>query len=438
MNLRRNTIYGALGFGLPTLLGLVAYPIILHGLGASAMGVFILASTIGGSFAFAEFGLTTVTTKFVAEAIGRGDVDGASEAVGTSLAFYSAIGMLAAGIVWLAAPLIVVWAGVGIDLQRDAVVVFRAAAVQLVVSYWASVLSATLKGLHRFDLASAAGSLLSVFMWGGTAIAVAVMRSGVIGAALASASANVLALCASAAMATPLMRREGMRLGAARPRIRTLKGMLRHGVFMSVNGVAGVLMGQVQNLIISGALRPAALTISATAVQIVSKINTLTAAAFEMVLPVSAVLAQGRDPVSLRHLRGIYLKALSISFAISVGASVTLYAVAPALIRFWLRSSIDAEVIPILRIYCIGLAINGATPVTYHFLNGIGRSEINTGFMLSGTTLFYLVLWLMVRSGLTLEKFAAASAVSLIANGVVYFAFAEIVVWRRWLAPQRG
>jgi O-antigen/teichoic acid export membrane protein len=213
--------------------------------------------------------------------------------------------------------------------------------------------------------------------------------------------------------------------------------MFRFGVFMSLNGLMGVLVNQVQNLVMARLLTPAAIAIWGTAVQVVSKINQLTSAAFEMVLPVAAQLseASARSEARVRMLRSIYLKALGLSLVASVGASVGLYALAPALIRFWLRSPIDADVTNVLRILCIGLAVNGVTPVVFHLLNGIGRPEVNTASMALGAVILYGTLFWLSREGLTIERFAIASTVALVVNGLLYMAYSEIVVWRRWLLP---
>ena len=435
MNLRRNTVFGALGFGLPTLVLLVAYPLILAALGPHALGVFLLATTIGGTFAFLEFGLTTVTTKFLAEAVGQGDGRGGANAVATSLAFYAALSGLGAAVVFLVAPQLAGWSGAAPELRDEAILTFRLAAVQLVFSYFTGVGVSVFKGLHRFEFAAVVGALQSVLVWGGAYLAVGPANAGIVGAAVAGVVGNAVACFVAGAAALRLLHRNGVQLREGRPNRATLRAMLRLGVFMAANGLASTLTSQVQNFLIAGLIAPVALTITATAVQVVSKINALTSAAFEMVLPVSAALSRRGDAESLRHLRSVYLKALGLSLLLSVSASATLYAVAPPLIRWWLRSEIDGAVVSVLRIYCFGLAINGATPVAYHFLNGIGRPEANTAFMLGGAAGFYFILLLVSPGGLTVEKFAIAAAINLVVNGIVYLVFVEAVAWRRWVVP---
>jgi len=247
--------------------------------------------------------------------------------------------------------------------------------------------------------------------------------------------ASVIFACGlSAWLVFRVARALGVDVRQGRPRRSTLRSMLRFGVFMAVNGLAGVLMLQVQTWLIAALLGAAAVTIFSTAIQITSKINGLMSAMFEPVMPVAAAMTGARDPGSLRALRSAYNKAMGASVLLSVTGAAVLFAIAPALMAFWLRSGIDSQVAAVIRILCVGLAVNGATPVAYHLMNGLGRPEINTAFMVAGIVLFYGILAALWMTGaLDLVRFSAATSATLLLNGIAYLAYAELVVWRRLL-----
>ncbi len=430
MSLRRNTVYGALGFAVPTVVVFFAYPAVLGRLGPAAMGVYILALSLSGSFAFLEFGLTTVTTKLVAEASAGRDPRRGVDAVATSLAFYLVLGTAGALALNLIAPMLAGWAGAP-DRAR-ATLVFRIAAALLVSSYLNSVMVSVVKGLQRFDYATAQSSALSALSWGG-AVAALSLGGNEVHAILATLLANVVMVVVSSIVTLSLCARHGLRLPTGRPRLTTLRSMFRFGVFMSLNGLAGVLMNQVQNFAMARLLTSSAVAVWGTAVQVVSKINGLTTAAFEFLLPVSADLAHraSQDEGHLRTLRSVYLKALALALALSAGASIALYAAAPPLVRWWLHSPIDTPVATVLRILCVGLAVNGATPVPYHLLNGLGRPQVNTAFMFLGTAVILAVLIPLAWHGVSVERFAIATSVSMVVSGLAFFVYCELRVWRR-------
>src|SRR5574342_773547 len=435
MSLRRNTVFGTLGFVVPTLVVFLAYPVVLRHLGAGDMGVYILATTLSGSFAFLELGLTTISTKLVAEAAGRGDAAGAADAVATSTAFYLVLGACGLVAIWVLAPPLARWSRA--SDPAVAATVFRIAAATLLASYLHDVALSVVKGLQRFDLASVQVTVLSLLVWGGALAVVLLPGGGVVRVAAATLAANLLVVALSGGAAAVLCRERGIHLARGRPRLATLRSMFQLGVFMSLNGLAGVLFNQLQSFVMARLLTPAAVAVYGTAVQVSSKVTALSSAAFEVMLPLSAELSEPRAGgyrERVRTLRSVYLKALGLSFGLSVAASAALYAAAPRLMRWWLGSPIEGQVATVLRILCVGVAVNGATPVAFHLVNGIGRPQVNTAFTGMGVAMLYSTLLLLSAGGLTVERFALATSLAFLLNGLLYLGYCEVAVWRPWLA----
>lgn len=437
MNLRRNTVYSAAGFALPTLVILLAYPIVLRHLGEKAMGLYLLASTVSGSLAFLEFGVSTATVKLLAEKAASRGRNGAADVVATSLAFYGGLGAVGLVAFWFLAPVLAKWSGTGPELEQTAVLVLRIAALQFVPSYLTGVFASVFKGLHRFEYSTLVGSLQTVLVWGGAVVGVRHLGWGVVGVTALGAAGSLFMCVLSGWLAFRLGRAQGLDLHRGRPGRAALRGLLQFGVFMAINGVAGVFMLQVQTWLIAAMLGASAVTIFSTALQITSKINGLMGTMFEPLMPVAASIAAARTRDGLRSLRAAYDKAMVLSLVLALAAGATLYAFSPWFIGIWLRSSIDAQVVEVIRILCLGLAVNGATPVPYHLMNGMGRPEINTAFMVAGIVLFYGILAALWTGGLSLNRFALAMSSTFVLNGIAFLVFAELVVWRKWLATGR-
>jgi len=71
--LARNTLLNFIGQILPLIVGVVTIPFVIQGLGTERFGLLSLAWVVLGYFAIFDLGLGRATTKFVAEALGRGD-----------------------------------------------------------------------------------------------------------------------------------------------------------------------------------------------------------------------------------------------------------------------------------------------------------------------------------------------------------------------------
>ena len=73
--LARNTLLNLIGQGLPLVVAVVTIPFIIHGLGIERFGLLSLAWVVLGYFAIFDLGLGLATTKFVGEALGKGEED---------------------------------------------------------------------------------------------------------------------------------------------------------------------------------------------------------------------------------------------------------------------------------------------------------------------------------------------------------------------------
>jgi O-antigen/teichoic acid export membrane protein len=431
--LRRNAFFGALGFGVPAVVTFVAYPILLRALGPSGFGLYVLATSLSGSLAILEFGFASATIRYVAERWAERDKRGVAETITSSLLFYVMLGLLSVALFWMFAPWIARWAGVAGDLLADAPIAFRLAAVQFLFSYVNGVAIASFKGLQRFDYATAFAVTLTSLAWGGGVAGVLWAPIGITGVMAIAVTANALTAFLSWAALLRMLRRMGVSLRGSPPRVRVIRGMLGFGVYMSVNSVAGIAMRQVMQLILANALSAAAVAAYAAGVQVVSRINALIGAMSEGLMPAAASLVTG-DSVGLAKLRRAYHRAVVVAILGSSAMAACLYVLSPWLVPWWLRSGVAQDVVMVIRVSCVGLAVNGATPVAYHFLNGAGKPQWNTLFVVANPLVFYGTLALIAKRGVTLYAFAAAGSVGLVITGIAFLAFIELFVWREFNA----
>ena len=71
--LARNVVWNIIGIGSPMIVGLIAIPFLIDGLGVPRFGVLTLAWMIVGYFSLFDLGLGRALTKLVAERLGAGE-----------------------------------------------------------------------------------------------------------------------------------------------------------------------------------------------------------------------------------------------------------------------------------------------------------------------------------------------------------------------------
>src|SRR5512145_213743 len=83
-HLARNAALNLAGQAAPLLVGVLCIPPVIAGLGAERFGLLALAWAVLGYFSVFDLGLGRATTKFVAEALGRGERHRLPALVGTA------------------------------------------------------------------------------------------------------------------------------------------------------------------------------------------------------------------------------------------------------------------------------------------------------------------------------------------------------------------
>ena len=73
--LAKNTVLNFIGQVVPLFVAVIAIPFIIRGLGADRFGILSLAWIIIGYFSIINLGLGRATTKFVAEALGKDEIE---------------------------------------------------------------------------------------------------------------------------------------------------------------------------------------------------------------------------------------------------------------------------------------------------------------------------------------------------------------------------
>lgn len=425
MSLRRNAIYGALGFAIPTAAILVAYPVLIRYLGHESFGIFVLATSFGGLSFLADLGISAAIVKFLAEDLASANRHRAAELIRTAIVFYVAMGVIVATALGLLAERLIVWFSTPASLETQALWSFRLGAAQfafyLVFACWLSIC----KGVQRFDLAAFLGSTNSALSILASTVAAAASGGSLIYTSAANLGATMLAVAIGAVVVLRLCAQVNLRLGVARATVAALRRMIGFGSAMLVNGISGILLYQLQRFLIGAWLEPAAVGIYQIATAVPARAHALVAAATETMFPFAAA---ERDR---KKLRRAYLRMLGGSAVVAVAVLLPLATMAEPLLSLWIDAKTAASAAPLLVLACAAYAVLALSPAPYHLLNGIGRPWINTASFAFNALLNVLTIVVLTINGATLADFVLAFLLANVINGIAYQTFVELFVWRR-------
>lgn len=432
--IRWSVLFGFLGFLLPALVMLISYPIILNQLGPEKFGVFILATSLSSALVLLDFGTSAAAVKFVAEDLGKKDIDNAAQVVSTSLVLYMVVGLLGASLIWFFASYARTVFSIDASLSTEVIIVFQWAAIQFAATFLITLFLAIFKAFRYFKYASIVTSTMAILTYGLASIALTFFDIGLSDVSMLFAVGTSIIFIGSAWSALVICRKNGLVLEVGSANISTVKRMLRFSAFFTINNLSQVLVSHLQRIVIGIVLGPAAVAIFATATVVVAKVNAVINAMFEVMMPVTSSLTAHFDHASMVWLRKFYWKAIGVSALVGVLGMGSLYFFSPFLIGFWLGSSETNESIVLLvQIFCLGFVLNSMTPVIFHMINGLGRPEINTVFFMFSPAVMYSLIYLFSFDGLKLIDFGIAQALAIFVSSLFYLLFAEIWMWRVWI-----
>jgi O-antigen/teichoic acid export membrane protein len=175
-----------------------------------------------------------------------------------------------------------------------------------------------------------------------------------------------------------------------------VKEIFSFGIYSWIQGIGGILLGQVDRLLVASLLGTTALSYYAICLQLAQQIHSLLARAVSFVFPMaSAIKETGR----IDRLRMIYFKGLNFTTVAAITIGLPLFMCSHGILSLWMGQVFADEASSVLRVLVFAMCIMATSIVPYYYLNGTGYVRLNTLFALvSGSIVaiaaFLLIPWL--------------------------------------------
>jgi O-antigen/teichoic acid export membrane protein len=422
------TVANVFGKGTVLLVGIVLAPIILHFVGATDLGIWLVIQSVGAFAFLLELGISAGLLKYVAEHAARGETDEAAQMVGAAKWLYALLG----GFVAIAGLAVALGLAALVDLHgRPGEVVPPLAAITALdvgITILALPPVTVLKGLQRFPLSNAitgGGAVL------GAVLAVAALAAGlgIVGAAAAAALNSVLTYAVALAvthrvipayMAVPMRRDSG--------RVRRL---IRFSRSVGVVQVAVHMQTRLDAIVIAAALPVRLVTPYSFAQRLASGTEIATDQFAKVLLPFATEVSATREPGALK---GLYVTATRLTLAIALGVGLPLALLGGPILELWVGGAY-AGYGPLVAILVCAAIVDLPTYPAAALLQSIERHG-PIAWMALGTGVLNLGLSIAFVGPYGLEGVATAtllaSAVEITAFVIPYAARVFGVSWREF------
>jgi O-antigen/teichoic acid export membrane protein len=388
--LLRSGILNITGQALSIAIGLATVPLILHGLGPERFGLLVFSWTLTGTFNILDLGLTGAVTKFVAEALGRGDAHQISSILWPAVAEQTLLGFTGAGLLIFLAPWLVThFLHISPAVHAEAILAFRISGLMLPTMLLVNSFRGALEAAQRFDIA--------VWVKGVSSASTMLVPLGGVVAGWDLPRIMAMLLLVRVGLVVALYIVCGRLLGlAAHPHVRLdlVPGLFRFGGWYGVSSSVGIGIGYADRFAIGNALSMVAVANYAVPFEVISRLGLIAGALAAVLFPAFSTLGGTGHLARPRLLFGRSIKYV----VLTTGPAFGLLALfAPDVIRLWLGPVAAGEMAPVFRILSAGAVFQVLAVIPATLVQGIGRPDLHAKFSLIHLPLYLIALLWLVR-----------------------------------------
>jgi len=306
-------------------------PFVIHTLGNVQYGIWSLLTVLTGYMGILDLGVRASTGRHVTLYIGKEDHESVDETIRTSLAFFSAAGILilAVGVAlgWIFPS---VFLSVPVEYHALIRLLLPILALNMWITTFGSVLASVLIAHDRFDLSNAVGLVTLAIRTAGTVL-VLNAGMGLLGLTLIVVGCNVLGVIVTWILARRTYRRlKVWPFVFSKPRIREILG---YGVAAFISAIAIKIIGQTDLVIVGATIGVGEVTIYSVGAMLVYYssifIGQIGSTFFP---PVQRAVAKGE----IGSARWLFFRQVRLSLIVGLPMYVGFIIFAEPFIRLWM------------------------------------------------------------------------------------------------------
>jgi len=411
----RNTALNFFGLVVPLAAGLAAIPFVVRALGAQRFGILSLVWVVFGYFGLFDLGLGRTTTKYAAEALGKGEPEKLPGYLWTAVALQTAIG--AAGtllLVLLAPPIALHFLKIPPEFVPETVATLRLVGWSLPVMFVSSSFRGILEAAQRFDLVNAVKIPVNIFFYVlplvGTALGYGL--PGIVVLLVVSRVAGLVAWGGLSLRVFPALRKK--------PRLarHLVKPLFSFSGWLALSSVLYAASSSVDRLVIGAVITVSAVTFYSAPYEAINRVGVVPGSLAMVLFPAFSSLNGGRLKEKAEDLF-----ARSVKFLLLTTGPVLILLIffARDFLRLWLGADFARTSTLAVQILAAGFLVNSVIAVPNNYLMGIGRVDIAPKYQLVELVAYTGLAWAGAKLwGIT--GVALASALRLAAFSLFLFA----------------
>jgi O-antigen/teichoic acid export membrane protein len=384
-------------------IGFLMTPFLLHRLGASDYGLWVLVGSLVGYGALLDFGISSAITKYVSEYRARGQMQRAQTLVATGLALYSILGLLAFLLSIVLAPLFPVIFNLPPYQHEMAIRLVILSGLGLGISIPCTTPNAVLRGLQRFDILNVINAT-GTFLFFIATILVVLLGGGLLAIVAINIPLTLLMQIPSIWLIRKLA--PELKFGWRGADFGLVRSVASYSSALFVTNIASQVQTKTDEIVIGVSMPVAYVTPYSIARRLSEMPQILTDQFMKVLMPLASQLHSEEDPV---RLRALYLASTRLTLVGFVPLACGIIMLAQPFLTIWVGPAYGRYSYLVL-ILTIASLINTSQWPAASILQGMARHR-RLAVMAAGSAVANLVLSLLLVGPLGLAGVALGTLI---------------------------
>jgi O-antigen/teichoic acid export membrane protein len=354
-------------YGIAALVGFFLSPYVLHHLGNSGYGLWVLLASLVSYLGLLDLGVRAAITRFIAHHHATHDHAGASQVVVAALRLFTVLGAVALGLAVLLALSVDRLFTVPPEMLAVAQVVIVMGGASVAASFMGGVFGGIIAGLHRFDVDSGLEIALTLLR---ATLVVAALGAGYGLLALAVIQFGVTLLRGVAAFVAARHLYPELSLRGPAPVGGTIRTLLSFSAYSSLIHLSTVVLYHSDSVLIAAILPIGMITFFAIAMNLAEYARAIGEAVSRVVTPRVSATEAARDPAATRD---VLLRVGQGTSLVMIPVALTFILRGETFINLWMGPDYGAVSGPILMLLGVTVWLAGGRTVAVSGLIGANR-----------------------------------------------------------------
>jgi len=409
----RNTLINLIGLALPLLVGVATIPLVVRGLGTERYGLLSLAWVVLGYFTIFDLGLGRAMTKYVAEALSKGETDQVPQIIWTAVTFQAALGLLGGLVLfWTTDLLVECVLNIPPELMREAKDTLYLLAVSVPFVLVSISFSGVLEAAQRFDLVNLVRipSSILTFILPLVGLYLGFGLPGIVTLILLARIGTLAAFIVMDLRIVPKIREYSISLAR-------FSNLFAYWGWVVITSVVGPILVYLDRFLIGSLLTIAAVTYYTAPYEAVTRISIISLSLSTTLFPAFSAMEGIRNR---QQLGVLFVRSIKYAFLISGAIVVVVIVYAGQILQIWLGSDFAIESTESMQVLALGVLINSFAYIPFALLQGVGRPDLTAKFHLIELPIYVGIAWVLV-SEYGIVGAAGAYTIRVLVDNVLLF-----------------